>query len=691
MENLQEIFKAEANDLIEDLEKSLFSLEQNPEDKSLIERVFRVMHTFKGNCNMFGFETMGDFTHSLETIYDLIREGKLQLSEEILNITLLSVDHIRCVLDDGELANEENRKNHEKLVTGIDKIINENIGQIKSVAKDSPPVQQANEERLSTYYILFRPKDYILKDGTNPMYLLDELAALGKSKVSVHLHDIPRLDAIDAETCYIFWDIYLTTKAPITTIEDVFIFVVNDCQLEVHKIADENLLENKDFVEKIDKELSYKENIDIEELQKFVNSLYQNNQEAEVKKDELKTTSTSVNTGKKETSVSSIRVSSEKLDDLMNLVSELVTTQASLSLFAEQSNIPELMAIAENMEKISRRLRDNTFSICLIPIENMLTRFQRLVRDLSQELGKKIELKTEGTDTELDKSIIESLADPILHILRNSIDHGIEDVETRKKQGKNEKGTILFKAYYSGTNVIIEIKDDGKGIDPEKIRSKAISKGLIDENAQLSEKEMLDLLFLPGFSTAQQVTEVSGRGVGMDVVMRKISEIRGDVSLESKKNEGTSTIIKLPLTLSIIDGLLVKIKETFFVIPLASVGKVYEVNREKVTDTFNNLVVLDGRQVPFLNLHEEFTLKDDIPDLLQMVVVNYDENEVGLTVDEIIGEYQAVLKPLGKLYKDIDIISGATILGDGTIALVLDTNKIIKNFSEKTYKMEEIK
>ena len=691
MENLQEIFKAEANDLIEDLEKSLFSLEQNPEDKTLKERVFRVMHTFKGNCNMFGFETMGDFTHSLETIYDLIREGKLQLSKEILNITLLAVDHIRSVLEDGKLEIEENRKNHEKLVAGIDKIINENVDQVVTVAKEEHPEEIGEEETLSTYYILFRPKDYILKDGTNPMYLLDELAAMGKSKVTIHLHDIPRMDKIDPETCYVFWDIYLTTKEPFTAIEDVFIFVLNDCQLEVHKIADENLLENNDFVEKIDKELSFKEYIDVKELQSFVNNLYQRNQEEKGKNEELKNTSTPANTGKKENTVSSIRVSSEKLDDLMNLVSELVTTQASLSLFAEQSNLPELMAIAENMEKISRRLRDNTFSICLIPIENMLTRFQRLVRDLSQELGKKIELKTEGTDTELDKSIIESLADPILHILRNSIDHGIEDVETRKKQGKNEKGTILFKAYYSGTHVIIEIKDDGKGVDPENIRAKAISKGLIDENAQLSEKEILDLLFLPGFSTAQQVTEVSGRGVGMDVVMRKISEIRGEVSLKSKKNEGTSTIIKLPLTLSIIDGLLVKIKETYFVIPLAAVGKCYEISRQKVTDTFNNLVVLDGRQVPFLNLHEEFILQEEIPDQLQMVVVNYDDNEVGLTVDEIIGEYQAVLKPLGKLYKEIDIISGATILGDGTIALVLDTNKIIKNFSEKMYKMEEIK
>ncbi|MFW5761838.1 MAG: chemotaxis protein CheA, partial [Cyclobacteriaceae bacterium] len=554
-----------------------------------------------------------------------------------------------------------------------------------SQAHQSVTIEE-EQAKMATYYILFRPNEYILMDGTNPLYLLDELSTLGISKVTAHLHNIPKLDEINSECCYVFWDIYLATNVPVSTIEEVFIFVLNDCQLEVHKVADENLLENDAFIEKIDKELSFKEVINIDELQAFAGKLFQGKHNKPVEK-----VTSSAGTFKKENVVSSIRVSSDKLDDLMNLVSELVTTQASLSLFAEQSNIPELMAIAENMEKISRRLRDNTFSICLIPIENMLTRFQRLVRDLSQELGKKIELKTEGTDTELDKSIIESLADPILHILRNSIDHGIEDSATRKKLGKSETGTILFKAYYSGTHVIIEINDDGKGIDPEKIRAKAIDKGLITAEAQLSEKEIFDLVFLPGFSTAQQVTEVSGRGVGMDVVMRKINEIRGEVSLKTKPNEGTSTIIKLPLTLSIIDGLLVKIKDTFFVISLASVSKVHEVNSQKIVNTFNNLVVLDGKQVPFLNLHEEFKVSEDLQDTLQMVVVNYDDNEVGLTVDEVIGEYQAVLKPLGKLYKDIDIISGATILGDGTIALVLDTNKIIKNFSEKTYKMEEIR
>lgn len=367
----------------------------------------------------------------------------------------------------------------------------------------------------------------------------------------------------------------------------------------------------------------------------------------------------------------------------MNLVSELVTTQARLSLFAEQSTLPELNAIAENVEKISRQLRDNTFSICLVPMETILVRFQRLVRDLSVELGKDIILVAEGTDTELDKSVIESLADPLLHILRNSIDHGIEDTATRLEKGKPKQGKILLKAFYSGTNVHIQIQDDGAGIDPKKIREKAISKGIISAEAQLSDKELLDLIFLPGFSTASKITDVSGRGVGMDVVRRKIAEIRGEVEIKSQPGTGTTITIKLPVTLSIIDGLLVKIDDTHFVIPLTAVDKCYEANHTQLIHSFNNLITLDGEKVPFFYLRNEFEMPQTDESIEQLVVVKYDDKRVGLSVDAIIGEYQAVLKPLGKLYKNQELISGATILGDGTIALVMDTNKMVKQFSRE--------
>jgi two-component system, chemotaxis family, sensor kinase CheA len=364
----------------------------------------------------------------------------------------------------------------------------------------------------------------------------------------------------------------------------------------------------------------------------------------------------------------------------MNLVSELVTTQARLSLFAEQNGLTELISIAENVEKISRRLRDNTFSICLVPLESILIRFQRLVRDLSVELKKDIILLTEGTDTELDKSVIESLADTLLHILRNSIDHGIEDENIRLQKGKPKQGKILLKAFYSGTHVHIQIQDDGAGIHPQKIRQKAISKGLISADSVLSEREILDLIFMPGFSTAEMVTDVSGRGVGMDVVRRKITELRGEVDIQSQVDRGTTLTIKLPLMLSIVDGLLVSIEDTHFVIPLSVVDKCFEAEHTQLVSTFNNLITLDNEKLPFFYLRKEFKMNKNFPVIEQIVMVKYDGNRVGLVVDAVIGEYQAVLKPLGRWYKHQDHISGATILGDGTIALVMDTTKMIKQF-----------
>ena len=366
----------------------------------------------------------------------------------------------------------------------------------------------------------------------------------------------------------------------------------------------------------------------------------------------------------------------------MNLVSELITTQAGLNLYADNHKDNELTRITESLENISRQLRDTAFSITLIPIDYLVVRFRRLVRDLSREVGKEIIFDARGAETELDKTLIEGLSEPLMHILRNSIDHGIETAEERTAKGKPAQGKIILQAYYSGSQVVIAVTDDGKGMDLEKIRNKAIDRGLINPDEQLSEKEILDLIFLPGFSTSDKVTNISGRGVGMDVVKRKISDIRGTVSVSTEKDEGTTITIKLPLTLSIIDGMLVRIADTDYIIPLSVIDTIFAVEHSKIEKSFNNIINIEGVQYPFYYLRDEFQIEGEKPEREEIIMVKYDDKKIGIVVDHITGEYQAVLKPLGKLYRQEDVFSGASILGDGTVALVLDTHKVINQFTK---------
>ncbi|MGB4329294.1 MAG: chemotaxis protein CheA [Tenuifilum sp.] len=672
MDSFRKKFIEEAAELIDKLEVSLLELEKSPNDEALIQQVFRVMHTLKGNSAMFGFDLIDSFTHNLETIYDMIRNGQLEVSKDILNITFSSVDHLKAMLDEQNYEDPDFKTVHNGLMGKINRIINPSNAETET---ETTKTSKEKSESLSTYYILFEPNENIFKNGTNPLYLLDELCSLGEHKVFAHFNRLPGIKEITPNLCYTYWEVLLTTDQDVNAIHDVFIFVESDSKLEIQKLAEENLLADKLFVEEVSQLAEVQKDVGLVTIQRLATKAA-----ARINKEKAKQF-TKERIATKDKTAASIRVSSDKLDHLMNLVSELVTTQARLSLFAEQTNVPGLAPIVENVHKLTRQLRDIAFSIVLIPIENLFGRFQRLVRDLSAELHKEVDFIVEGADTELDKTIIENLSDPLMHIIRNSMDHGIEDARVRVANGKPAKGKIHLKAFYSGASVIIQVSDDGAGIDPEIIHAKAISKGLVPSDKKMSKKEILDLIFLPGFSTAKKVTDVSGRGVGMDVVKKKISDIRGEVEVESEVGKGTTITIKLTLTLSIIDGLLVSIDSSPFVIPLSSIDKIYAVDKESIYSSFNNLVTLDGTQIPFFSLRKEFNLQPSSEELEQVVVVNFEDNRVGLVVDYVIGEYQAVLKPLGKHYKSHDIFSGATILGDGTVALVMDTNKIIKMFA----------
>jgi two-component system, chemotaxis family, sensor kinase CheA len=676
MDNFQKKFIEEAIDLINNLEESLLTLEKKPDDSELIAAVFRIMHSLKGGGGMFGFDEISHFTHNLETIYDEVRNNRLKLTEELLSVTFSAVDHLRNLLNPNALKDPLIKKNHTLLLQKVEQIQN-NFSQVIEKTDTTSEDYEEPETLDKSYFVQFVPNETIMDNGTNPLFLIDELCSLGTAKIYPRIQKIPLLSKFIPTKCYIYWEAILVTDKDVNDIRGVFIFVEDESELYIEKLADLNILEHKSLLDQFENKFAKTERIDKKSLQDFIKE-----KEVEIRNQKV-TVKDKLSNFTKENVISSIRVDSEKIDQLMNLVSELVTTQASLSLYVEENQVYELNQLSENIENITRQLRDTAFSISLIPIETMLTRFHRLIRDLSVEFNKNIEFITEGAETELDKTLVQGLTDPLMHIIRNSVDHGIEPEAERISKGKTPQGMIYLKAYYSGAHVVIKIQDDGRGIDPNFIRQKAIEKDLILADNQLSDKELLDLVFLPGFSTAEIITDVSGRGVGMDVVKKKIDEIRGTVDLESKINIGTTITIKLPLTLSIIDGLLVEISNTKYVMPLNLVDKIYAIEHEKLIKTYNNLAVIDDEQIPFYNLREEFSALGNAPDIEQLVTVKYEDKKVGLLVDNVIGEYQAVLKPLGKLFINHDIISGATILGDGTIALVLDTNKIIHEFSFK--------
>ena len=687
MENFQSKFIEEAADNINDLENALLLLEDNPEDAEIIERVFRAMHSLKGGGAMFGFAMLSDFTHHMENIYDQVREGNLKVTRDLLNITLDSVDLMKKLLDKDHIGTEDTVREYNSLISSMESILKIHAGNQDQAMRESinPAISKKEQKGLSTYYIHFIPGLDIMKNGTNPLYLIDELCSQGESLVISRIQNVPGLEEFDIEKCYTGWDMFLSTAGDINAVSDVFMFVEDECTLDIHKLSDSDLFEEESFIKKTEEYRSDDSEIVINDLMEFIGQL---NKERLGK--QLNTAKRKATNGK-DNAITSIRVSSEKIDQLMNLVSEMVITQASLSLYTENTQNLDLQPIAESVQKLTRQLRDNAFSISLIPLESMMTRFQRLVRDLSDGLDKEIKFTAIGTETELDKTIIESLSDPLMHIFRNSVDHGIELPDLREERGKKRQGEIILKAFYSGANVIIKVTDDGAGIDPQNIRQKAIDKGIITSESILNHKELLNLLFIPGFSTAKAVTDVSGRGVGMDVVKRKISSIHGEVDIDSVAGEGTDITIKLPLTLSIIDGLLVRIAKSQYVIPLSMVDKIFAVEHTKLANAYNNLVELDGEQIPFYYLREEFEEEGEAPETEEVVVVKFEGVRVGLAIDSVVGEYQAVLKPLGKFYKNQETISGATILGDGSIALVLDTNKIINHFSNHNKIKEEIK
>ncbi len=667
-------FVEESMDNLHDLEEALFLLEKDMENKELIERIFRAMHSLKGGGAMFGFNHLSDFTHHLETIFDWVRNNKLKVSTDLISLTFSAIDQINFLLKTGDLSKEEDLSNQKDFIQRIQSFLNVS-NTVAAAAPSTTPADlttEASDE--STYLISFIPQKELLQNGTNPLYLLDDIHALGNAISVAYTHKVPSLELLDSSSNYCIWQIIVSTAESLNEIKDVFIFVEDECELHIDLIAGSAIVDQPDVKTLINKALASNILLTTED---FKQEQWLQAEKTVVREEKRKVAI-------KEHKIASMRVSSHKIDELVTLVSELVTIQAQLSLYAENNEDPTIVSLTENIQKLSRQLRENAFDISLIPLQSELMRFQRLVRDLSKDQNKDIDFIIEGGDLELDKNIIENLTDPLLHILRNSIDHGIELPNERIAAGKAPKGTILFKAFHSGANVIIEISDDGKGIDPEVIQQKAISKGLVEADTQLDKKEILDLLFVSGFSTRDVVSDVSGRGVGMDVVRRKIANIRGEVAIESEKGKGTLLTIRLPLTLSIIDGLLVAVGTNQYVIPISAIDKIYALDPAQIKQSFNSVVVINAEQYPYIDLRKVFNEEEkESAEVVQMIMVKAEDKITGVIVDNVIGEYQTVVKPLGKYLKKQEIISGASIMGDGTIAMVIDTSRLLHNRRHK--------
>jgi len=710
IEKFKEAFREEAAELLGNLEATLLELEGDPENAELISSVFRTMHTIKGSSAMFGFEAISKFTHEVESIMESLREGAFVADRRFIDLTLQARDLINAMLADGgepldreteDLVKEfkahtqkriaEKGEHTEKSLKSDQPKTEPALSSAAPPSAEGPSIPPPSTGPMETYRIRFMPSEDIFYNGTRPLLLLEELGSLGEISLTVLADKIPPLSTLDPEKCYVGWDITLSTDRGENAIRDVFIFVEGSSQLEIERLESGNATEGE--VKRVgeilvDRGVTTPERIEsLEGNRKRIGELLV--EEKIATPDEVKSALTEQEHLKKikerqeQSGMSSIRVASEKLDALVDLVGELVTLQARLARTTLDIKDGGLSTISEQFERLVSQLRDNTMGIRMLPIGSTFSRFRRLVRDLSNELGKEIELITEGAETELDKTVIEKLNDPLIHIIRNSVDHGIEHPQERLAKGKSRGGTVTLSALHSGAYVLIKIADDGAGLDTEAIYAKAVERGMIKSGTALSQSDMYQLIFAPGFSTAKTVTSVSGRGVGMDVVKRQIDTLGGTIIIDSEKDRGTSITLKIPLTLAIIEGLLVRVATEYYIIPLSVVDGCIELNREQKTETRSglekqgrNLLTYRNKLLPYVFLRELFDVPGTEPPIQQIVVANALDNQIGFVVDQVIGDNQTVIKPLGRMFRHSEGLSGATILGDGTVALIVDVNHL---------------
>lgn len=652
-DQLAALFREEAGEHLAALETTLLELEQRPSDPELISQTFRALHTIKGSGAMAGFDAIADLAHEVESVFAQVRQGKLEVTPRIVALTLETKDLIRALLEPHTMVPPGAR---EQLISSFQGILAQGTTAVAPAV--SPREQKPDPETgaMSEAHVTWTPHQDFFANGSNALGILAELSQLGECLTTTHLARLPLLEDLDPEACHLSFDIRLRTSRSENDIRDVFIFVEDRCDLRLAMA------------------------VAAADGAGTIASQPSRDEAGATKMARAATAEPSAGSARATEAASSIRVSAQKLDGLIDLVGELVIAQARLAQLASTRNDDQLFSVAEDIGRLSAELRDHALDIRMVPIGTTFVRFRRLVHDLSSELGKEIQLQTEGAETELDKTVIERLFDPLVHLIRNSCDHGIEAPDVRVRAGKNPGGTVRLLAYQSGQNVIVEIRDDGAGLDPAAIRRKAIASGLLDESAEVSAQDLYKMIFLPGFSTAKAVTNVSGRGVGMDVVKRSVEALRGQIEISSELGKGTTIRLQLPLTLAIIEGLLVQVGEGNFVLPMALVEECVELTALDIERSHDNrLANVRGTLVPYIRLRDWFGSDGGRPEIEQIAITTLEGKRFGFVVDGVVGQHQTVIKSLGRMYQAVRGLSGATILGDGTLALIVDIPALLRS------------
>ncbi len=659
-----QIFFEESSEGLEVMETGLLALELGQPDLEAINTIFRAAHSIKGGAGTFGFSAISGFTHVQETLLDEMRSGKRLVTREAVDVLLQGVDGLRAMLTAAREGGSVDETAIAATTRELERVLHGAAVAPPASSTAAVPPPEANPG----YQIKFVPEPHLFSTGNDPVRILRELCALGDCKIEPDLARLPSLDALDPEACYLGWEIDFDGDATPAQVREVFEWVDNDAQIVITpKAAADDSPPPAAVPNVVPQGIAGSSEVPA----------------ASAAQPERKVAPVSAAPAAAQSS--SIRVDIEKVDALINMVGELVITQSMLSQFNDDFDLSNLEKLREGLvqlERNTRELQESVMSIRMMPIGVSFNRFPRLVRDLSAKLNKQVELKLSGEQTELDKTVLEKIGDPLVHLVRNALDHGIEAPDVRVANGKTPSGTLELKAYHEGGSIVIEIIDDGAGLNPDRILAKARERGIVGADEVLTTEQINELIFAPGFSTAAVVSDVSGRGVGMDVVRRNIKDLGGTVEIQSTLGKGSNFRIRLPLTLAILDGQLACVGEQIYIVPIVSIIESLQVvpGHLKSIAGEQDLYRLRDEYIPIVRLHQIFNVQPRSHEITHglLVIVEGEGSKIGLFVDDLLGQQQVVIKSLQTNFRRVQGVSGATILGDGKVAMIVDIGGLVR-------------